>query len=144
MNDIAQVLKNGAEYIFIAGISYPVFLVSLNRLSVLFSDKINSQENLDKIIDQEVNKLGIKKVRGIFVNNSIGSAKKIDEQAKEEYEYELQIGGGLAKRSVVRHELYHIYRGHCEINVKNNFAGLLEYLVRETQASAYGCFGLKI
>jgi hypothetical protein len=80
--------------------------------------------------------LGLDKpVKAVFHNDWEECAEKNDDG-----QYEIKIGGFGARRTQVRHELYHLFR-----HVDRGWKGNLHYLlIDEPQAIAYEVFRLKL
>ncbi|MBS3086589.1 hypothetical protein J4422_02710 [Candidatus Pacearchaeota archaeon] len=142
LNEIFGYAADGAKWLAIGSVAYLLGLAGLSSITRVFSERVNSQEDLDRIVKEEVEKLGITKpIKANFQTSYAGGAKKIGEG-----NYEINIGGFAARRSMVRHELYHIRKGHCEkireeIGINDLFNYLLKY---EPQAIAYQVFGIKL
>ena len=150
---VAPVIGTGALLIAEAmPILLQAGLAEIARLR--YPEKINSQEDLDRIVKEEARKLGIKKqFKAIYENDAIttsdifgvygGVAQRISDGT-----YEIRIGGYGRNRATVRHELYHIYRGHCDDCIKKSKNPLLNHIDRnfrrEIQACVYQAFGLKL
>ncbi|MBI2043917.1 hypothetical protein HYT24_00970 [Candidatus Pacearchaeota archaeon] len=107
---------------------------------VLFSEKIKSQKNLERIAEEEMNKLGMDQSFEVEWGDFFSDYVKKDQDGK----YKICIRKSFtASRNLVRHELYHIHRGHMH-KKDNIFIRLLKYyFIHEPQAVAYGSFGLK-
>jgi len=83
-----------------------------------------------------------KKIIPKLLDFCAANARKLNDET-----YEINVGGICARRSSIRHELYHIYRGHLEPHWSdfNSLLSALTYsLIEEPQAIAYEIFGLKI
>ncbi len=144
--NLPEILNQTAQGILILGAgasAYVLSLCSLSALSQFFSRKIRNQEELNFAIREESKKLGLtKKVIGKFYNEFRDSAGKINHHF-----YRIDVGGSLASKSSVRHELYHIYRGHCEpeFQIKNKILDSLNYYLKEEpQVIAYELFRIKL
>ena len=125
-----MLVEFGAVYIGATGL--------ISGLNTIFSEKIKSQEDLERIVSEEKAKLGIDKpIKSTFFKNKF----RLPRARKGENDgYEIEIGGFFSDRSTVRHELYHLFR-----HVENGRKGKLYYhLVEEPQAVAYEAFGLKL
>jgi len=126
------------KYLAIGG-AYFVTLIGLNTLSIFFSEKIKNQEELDKIIIEESKKLRLnKKAIGIYLPKFEAECKKIGNH------YIVKLGGKMANRGCVKHELYHIFRGHLENQSTKKVENLKYFFKQEPQAIAYDVFGLKL
>jgi len=142
-NEISDYVTEGMKWLSIGGGTYIASLTILNTVPKLFSERINSQEDLDRVVDEEANKLSMtKSITPKFHDFWIEASIKLDGG-----NYEIDIGGFGARRSTVRHELYHIHGGHLEHPWKksNGFLRALNYIFREEpQAIVYGVFRLKL
>ena len=57
----------------------------------------------------------------------------------------IRVGGSMANRNAVRHELYHIYKGHLNGRHTNKWLKRLDYWFRrEPQACLYEITGIKL
>jgi len=142
-NEIFEYVTEGMKWLLIGGGTYITTLVGLNGIPRLFSEKIHSQEDLDRIIAEETEKLGMTiTVISKFHEDWEARATKLDNGT-----YEVHLGGFSARRSSVRHELYHIHKEHHEHPWRNSngLIRTLNYLLREEpQAIAYEVFRLKL
>jgi len=142
-NEVFEYVTEGMKWLSIGGGTYIATLASLNGILRLFSEKISSQDDLDRITAEETEKLGMtRQVTPKFHENHEESARKLDDGT-----YEINIGGFGARRTQVRHELYHVHRGHCDDRrrIENGLINNLDYLFRrEPQAIAYEVLKLKL
>ena len=142
-NDIFKYAINGIKWLAAGGGIYITTFLGLNVISNLFSERIRNQEDLDRIIAEEAKKLGMtRQVTSKFHNTYEAVARKLEDET-----YKIDIGGSGANRGDVRHELYHVHRGHCDDRkkIENDFLNELDYLFRrEPQAVAYQVFRLKL
>jgi len=142
-NEIFEYVTEGMKWLAIGGGTYLSAMGGLSAIERLFSERINSQEDLDRIAGEEAKKLGMNKpFNAKFHSSFAGSAPKLEDGT-----YEINIGGFAARRSLVRHELYHIHRGHSDAlkDRQNDFINTLDFLFRcEPQAIAYQVFRLKL
>jgi len=140
-NEIFKYVAEGAGCLAAGGLTYLTALVGSSAVSDVFSKKITSQEDLDGIVSEEVEKLGMDKpVRANFHGFDRADAKKTAKGS-----YVVNVGGSFATRGGVRHELYHIHKGHVEDNGKSDLVDKIDYYFRqEPQAIAYEVFRIKI
>lgn len=142
-NEIFEYVTEEMKWLAVGGGTYITTLAGLNGIPRLFSEKIHSQEDLDRITAEEAEKLGM--TRGVtskFHEEWEECARKLDDGT-----YEIHLGGFGARRTQVRHELYHIHREHLEHKAmsSNGLIKALNYWLRqEPQAIAYEVFGLKL
>ena len=98
-------------------------------------------ESLESLFQEEKAKLGIleKKIDLVFLpKGKIASSVKI----KDTYRISLDMDCTLAE---LRHELYHIADGHCDLKFENKYAFRAVYLFyMEPQAALYSAFGWKL
>ena len=134
-------------------ISFPL-IHFLNHLSLQFSKKIGNQEDLEQIVKDEKEKLGIEgNIKTTFTNEynplNSGEVHKLGEN-----DYELILPKGANSRTAIRHELYHIYKSHLneENQIKPENHTVFGYVLRnafdmmcisEPQAILYQIFNLK-
>ena len=139
-SDIFEYANEGMKWLVLGGGTYMVSLATLigsTGVCATFSQKIKTQEELVSIVNEEAKRLGVDKsiVSTLHDELEACSGKREDDSL-----YVLHVGGFLAKRNVVRHELYHIYKGDCD--KKYN---LLRYLfIEEPRAILYDTFGIKL
>jgi len=116
---------------YVAALAAPYFIDGV------ISKKIESQQELEKIAKEEAKKLNMSKSFNAFLYLE-NEARATESNG----EYSIHIGGMAATRHAIRHELYHIHRGHLDHPKKTS---LLYYLfVFEPQAVLYECFGIKM
>jgi hypothetical protein len=142
-NEVFEYVNEGIKWLALGGGTYLTTLYVLNGIPRLFSEKIHNQEDLDRITTEEAEKLGMtRSVIPKFHEDSIALSTLLDNDT-----YEIHLGGFGARRTQVRHELYHIHRKHHE-QPWTNSKGLkrsLNYLLKqEPQAIAYEVFRLKL
>jgi hypothetical protein len=122
--------------------AYIALIVTTNNITMLTSDNISSQQHLEKIVEKERMKLDNGKKYIIYpqlISKTWGEAKMISEN-----EYKLIIGGSNSTEAAVRHELYHIFDGHCKLG-ENKIINSLEYwFVKEPKAAIYAATGIKL
>jgi hypothetical protein len=133
----------GMKWLGVGGGAYIATLVGLTSLSRIFSERINSQEDLERFAGEEAKKLRMTERFKARFHNSWEENARILEGGT----YEINLGGFGARRSMVRHELYHIHKNHLLYNKRqtNGLLKKLNYLFRqEPQAIAYEVFRLRI
>ena len=146
-NEIVEYAAEVLWWTCLGGVSYASILLGVS-LPQHFGKRINSQEELEKIVAEEAPKLGLDP-------SNIHSSYGIDKygngiscySVKLAHGYGLHIGHPFfATRGVIRHELYHIADGHCDnMVVRSKFKNLLAYLLNdEPKAIIYGSFKLKL
>ncbi len=142
-NEIFEYVSECMKWLAIGGGTYIATLVGLSEIPTLFSERIHTQEDLDRITSEESKKLGMTKcVTPRFYDHWEAGAAKLGDGT-----YEIHIGGFGARRSSVRHELYHVHKGHFDFCRYQPSALLqnLDYLFRqEPQAIVYEAFRLKL
>jgi hypothetical protein len=111
----------------------------------LTSPAIETQEQLEWVIDAEMVRLGFDNdvvVLGQLIGPDEARAIPLAENV-----YKVKVGGFLANETTVRHELYHICDGHLEASdilaggFQKGFAYLFWY---EPQARIYQITGLRV
>ena len=141
-NEIFEYVVESMKWLAIGGGSYMVALTGFTSTQGI-SKRIRSQEELEQIVSEEATKLGLDFTKiDTKYNGEVNGSKKNGER------YDLHLEGNwLSTKATVRHELYHIAKGHCDdrLRIKNGFLNELDYwLRREPQASLYGSFGIKL
>lgn len=138
-HEILGYAAHGVKWLLVGGgsfIAYAGSLAALQASSSFLSQKIKNQEELDSVVAEESEKLGLKDVKGIFCNDGIAIA--------EPFKNRIYLGGFEARRCSVRHELYHIFRD-CQPLPKNKTLKILDYLfIREPRATAYEIFRIRL
>ena len=142
-SDIFEYANEGMKWLAIGGGTYITYLATLLGLTVVsatFSQKIRTQKELVSIVDEEAKRLGIDKSIISTLHDKLEwcSGKRYDGS------YGLHIGGFLAKRSVVRHELYHIFKGDCDEDHNGDYNGLRYQFIKEPRAILYETFGIRL
>ena len=135
--DLMQYLIDGGTLILQGGGLYFGTLILLNGGSKLFSEKITEQEQLDDIIQEEADRLGMTKpVKGkLWYDESIAEAS-----ATNGDNYRIDLGGMHACRASVRHELYHLYKGDCDKQATE----IQYFFLHEPRAILYEVFRLRL
>jgi len=144
--DIFNIIGEGAKWLGIGGGSYMGALMGTSLIGLFYRDRITNTEQLEKILQEEKEKLGInEEVRGHLSEDFEGHVHYAQNDFLGGTPHIISIGGILARRNVVKHELYHIKKQHWNNRPKNSLLNMLDYLFRrEPQAIAYGTFGLKL
>ncbi len=109
------------------------------------SSKISDQKELEKLIAEESGKLGLKSEVKAFLHDGCKAGAVI--HFNDSIPAEIHVGGMFARKGVVRHELYHIYKNHHKhlLTYKSKLARLLNYYLKaEFSAQVYGAFGIKL
>lgn len=148
--DILDCATEGMKWLAMGGLSYIGMLAGSQAISAKYSQRIETQAELESIVEEEAQKLGLKKRVKAFLHDGLkASSDKIrwySEDGDFSY-YKIDVGGFQAKRSTVKHELYHIHKGHFERreNIRSKILQELAYLFKyEPQATLYELFGIKV
>ena len=131
--EIGNELKKALFYVSIP--AYVPLLIGSCIIPSLLSRKIRSQKELDCIVKEESEKLGLENIKGLLCEKHEGyfnSKKKT-----------IKVGGIEATRTIVKHELYHI-KNHAKSNLGDkvncllDFGNKMDYFLRmEPQAILY-------
>jgi len=137
--------KNIKKSVKIAGLLVGACILTQGISREFFSEKIKSTEDLVRIIKQEESLIRRDNIpRTIYLtygrtewgtagSGSLGKGKYIIIIDKER------------NRTVIRHELYHVYAGHCDKAVeKGNWDGWKDRVRDEFKARMYADFGLRL
>ena len=144
-NDILETIGEGAKWLAIGGGSYIGALMVFPLITDLFSDKIKTQEQLEKILKEEKIKLRInEEVRGHLSDRLDGHVHYAKNDLMWGTPHIICVGGSRATRACVKHELYHIKKQHWNKPQNYLLNGLDSWFRREPQAVAYEIFGLKL
>ena len=112
---------------------YYALLTAGDLAQDLFSRRVNSEEELKTLVNQEAEKLGLSK-RGLIAtltpySEARASVWGLDIRDRENPKivpleqvngkevlmvHEVELGGSHATRARARHEVFHLARGHCE------------------------------
>lgn len=135
--EIFEYVTEGMKWLAIGGGSYLSALAGSQAIfqTALFRKRIQSQEELDAIVDEEARKLNLDPAKiDAKYNGETDCARKNGER------YDLHLEGDWnSTRQTVKHELYHILKD-CD---RPNSA--LRYLfIEEPRATLYGCFNIRI
>ena len=143
---IARRVVRHVVMIFTTVIGSYVAVLAMSLIGSILSERIETQKDLRAVVVQEAQKLGLNPDRvecrlrahfegRIWLNRSSGIAL-------------LEVGGLGANRIGVRHELYHLARGHLEQGGHtwgfSNDSALGNCFIEEPQAIVYSCTGLKL
>lgn len=123
----------------------------LNGVHQAVSERITNQSELETMVEVERKKAGI--LEGVKINASLGDqscSEKIDEDS---YRLSLNKDGIHNSLATLRHELYHIARGHCDSlyppssrdsSLKRLRNAVKYLLINEPQAIIYSATGIKL
>lgn len=140
----------GMKWLAAGGAAYIATLAGLCAVPSLFSEKIKSQNDLDRIVREEAEKLdgtkqlSARQLSARFYDTGMAEVIKMGVGGNSMF-YTINLGGFGANRSIARHELYHIHKGHFGYPWgRSRLLRTLHYLFRaEPQAIAYQ-FKLKL
>ncbi len=146
--------------LFEAGAVYCTSVIGIQIISEIFSQKINTEKQLEEIVKEEAEKIGLdpRSIVSNFVprgeaykydlRGARSTAKGYDSQKDEIVPVELVDGQGIIKihvldilegwganRGAVKHELYHLK--HHFPRAKNPTIKFLKWLYEEPAASIY-------
>jgi len=126
--EIKNELKKALFYVSIP--AYVPLLIGMCMIPSLLSKRIKSQEELDCIVKEESEKLGLENIKGVLCEKHEGYFNSKEKTIK--------VGGIEATRTIVKHELYHVKNhGNYDFKDKVNY-----YLKLEPQAILYQ-YGIK-
>ncbi len=147
-NELFNYAKEGMKLTALGGmggIAYVGMLYIVQSLSK-FSPKnfITSDSELEQILNEEATKLGINPDKIKFVpHENMGVSKK-----DETYFFFINKNSIWCNRSIIKHELYHIFKGDCDKymgkSAKQVFLTPYYWFIAEPRATLYGAFGIKI
>jgi hypothetical protein len=101
--------------------------------------EIKTKKELEKVLEEERKKLGLTTQEiSIKFGESFYDAQV---QRIGDNRYEITLDE-LRDRQTVRHELYHIYKGHADADIKG--ISTWENLTKEIKCDFYGFFGVKL
>lgn len=100
----------------------------LNGGSMILSDKIRDEEELEGMLKEEMKKFGLsnKSVSAKFGRAQLGVAHA---EKFPDGKYEVVLDRLGRNRSALRHELYHIYSGHLDSKIET-IASLPGFLLK--------------
>lgn len=130
-------------YGVLGGLTYTMGFRIINNLfaTTLFRKKIESMEELEKIVDVEARKLGLNpsSIDVEYATPGNGEVRKIGDKYKIWMEK-----GRFNTPQIVQHELYHIKRGDCDKYAGRQGSFFASVFIIEPRAILYGCFGIKL
>jgi hypothetical protein len=125
------------------------FEISLHLGSRWVYEKIEDESQLERVLNEEKEKLGIKDkvIHARFGESVFGEAccEKLKDGS-----YEVRLDSLGRNRADVRHELYHIWAGHLDKKGFGNFyigkseVGLEQFFIEEPAAIVYQALGIKL
>jgi hypothetical protein len=134
-------IKKGVKRTLLAGTIAYSTLFATDILSNYALEEIKSQRELEEIVHKEATTLGMDpEIIKCELLNELAGESIYGGDLKNQYIY---IGGLLANRKIVRHELYHIYDKHCDHDTKTK-AELNYWFIEEPKAIIYSLTGLKL
>lgn len=150
---MSEILQTIATYAVTAIGSYTALMIGAQLTESLASEKIESQEQLDKIVEEEAKKLDIdpRLVVGRFYSNDDrrirGARCYIDDFDFEERTIPMKVveikQGWGARRGAVRHELYHL-KNHFPLPKNKALRFLRGFFYEEPTATLYAITGVKL
>jgi hypothetical protein len=151
VNDLIESALEGMKLVAVAGVgSFLVgmgYLVTLEGASLMhgIGRKIKSQEELEKVVDEEAPKLGLDPTKISAKYGAEFDGARINDQGG----YDLCLGENwFSTRATVRHELRHIQKDcgneEAPFLFNGNLMPLMHYFfVAEPRASLYGLLKIK-
>jgi len=132
----------GAKWLGLGiGVGYSTLIFVGPLTSSVLSKKIESQEELDSIVVEESKRLGLEGVKGIYTDELVASMSYISKDGIPM----VRVNNFFGCRRAVRHELYHLYKGHCKKKFQSKLSAKLYYfLIGEPQACLYQLTGIKL
>lgn len=123
-------------------VAYAMFNIGL-ACSYMFSERIKSQEELDRVVEEEALKLGLDPSEILAIYNYLTTASG-QQEGTGKYFLTLTIPSSL--RSAVRHELWHIARGDIDYTIENTGFKfeLRKRFIIEPRAHLYALFGIRL
>ena len=124
--------------------AYLTVLKTLQLAPMVLTKSISSQNDLEKIVKEEAKKLNLDPT---YINSTL-EKNDIATTVKEKEQYKLTMGGEIATRSAVKHELYHIKREQSKKPTKKpnlirlNLNAIRHAFIDEVPAIAYQ-YGIK-
>lgn len=153
-----EFFRNAAKGAFVGTLPFfgsAVYLLGIEYLSItsyLTSDSIQTQKELEAVVEEERTNLGMSEDIELLIRSEplpydiLGCSWKIRENT-----YGIIIDNTLGmKRAVIQHELYHVYDGHCDRIMTGHELSdriLFKFLYTfwdEPQAVLYQSVGLKL
>lgn len=102
------------------------------------SERIRDQKHLEQVVKEERKKLNC---NGKDITSYFMTAYDVGESVlNHDGTYTMTVGGGMARRNVVRHELYHI----CDNHLREGGNFITYFFWYEPQATLYDTFGWKL
>ena len=136
-NEIFNYVSEGIKWVSLGGIVYSGAIIGCYIYDgTLFHKKIESSEELEKIVKEEAINLGLDSTK---IDVRYNYENKCFARKNEERYYLHLANSWEATRNTVRHELYHILK---DCHRKNTF--FYEKFIAEPRAILYGTFGIKI
>jgi len=132
-------IRRSIDFVIISGGIVPFVIVPLVQVcGHICSKKINSQEELDSIVEKEAKKLDLdtNKIRAKYIPYKYGRSptKKVCDK------YHLYAREGITNSVIgIRHELYHILK---DCDRKKTWP--YYFFIAEPRAMIYSCFGIKL
>ncbi len=126
---------------------YGVSLSGAGILSKAINPRITSQTHLEKILPVERRSAGINDdvLLEILINQDI--PRSADVIKLDDKKYRISISANSLDLGTLRHELYHVGRGHCHtISTMKSGVQRAAYktFIAEPQAMIYEVFGIKL
>ena len=135
-NEVFEYLTRGIELLAIGSLIYTGGLLGL-AIAHVFSQRINSQDELEERVTEEALKLGLDplSIKAKY-NGVVNGVRKNGEY------YDLHLTGDnllCTNRAGVRHELYHVHRGDMEHSSFFRY-----FFLEEPRALLYGSLKIKL
>ncbi|MBI2146785.1 hypothetical protein HYU22_05600 [Candidatus Woesearchaeota archaeon] len=135
-----EYIMEGMKWVAVGGVSYIGALWLIDGIHD-FGPRVRSQEELEKMVEEEAPKLGLNhlKIDAKYDGETVGARKN-----GERYDLHL-VGDGdkihsSSTRATVRHELYHLLKD----SDKGKLNPLYYFFVAEPRALLYGAFKIKM
>lgn len=129
---ISEYVTEAAKWFCIGFGTYVGTLIGAQAFSLLSSERIRSQAELERAVKEEAEALGLDPSK---IDANYGAPASGADKVGERYVLSLK-SGFFGRRSSVAHELYHIRRGDCE-RPDGNVSGWYYFFVAEPACTFY-------
>ena len=139
MEEIISAVGDGLTWLAAGGLTYITALTSLQLYGDMVSERIHSFGQLQEIVEEEAKKLELTVPIQAYLTPFSGA----EISTLRDGTIQLNLGRSDATRANVKHELYHLHKGHEHRG--NPVLDFLDYFFRkEFVCTLYGAFGIKL
>lgn len=123
-------------------LAYSIMIDAMNHATLTKSAALKNKQHAEQFVKKEQKKLKIEdKNIELIIEEKCSAAYA---QKKQPNEYVICLNPEYLKEGVIKHEVYHIVKGHCDTSYVFIIWGLKSFFYNEPQAALYALWDIKL